>query len=207
MNFLRFQNPSTHLDAFTRQYLETALWSTNDESTDQGGEPMDKNYSIHDFDKRAIEQAIRDCRLFRAYNTKDIADAEAYGKSETDIAHDFWLTRNRHGVGFWETPDYPKELGKRLTASAHQFGEVNLYVGDDGKIHDSVSDRFHNPLERFFINPIKGDFIHAGRTFQASSLIEALKQAKKEWPLADAVRVHFSDKHDETIVLKPGWFK
>jgi hypothetical protein len=64
-----------------------------------------------------------------------------------------------------------------------------------------------NPLERFFINPIKGDFIHAGRTFQASSLIEALKQAKKEWPLADAIRVHFSDKHDETIVFKPGWFK
>lgn len=28
-------------DAFTSAYIECALWSTNDESTPQGGEPLE----------------------------------------------------------------------------------------------------------------------------------------------------------------------
>lgn len=48
--------------------------------------------------------------------------------------HDFWLTRNRHGAGFWDG-DYEKADGEKLTELAHSFGEINLYVGDDGKIY------------------------------------------------------------------------
>lgn len=29
----------TSLDSFTRAYIETALWSSNDESDESGGEP------------------------------------------------------------------------------------------------------------------------------------------------------------------------
>jgi hypothetical protein len=49
------------------------------------------------------------------------------------IGHDFWLTRNRHGAGFWDRG--LGDLGDKLTAAAHTYGESNLYVGDDGQVY------------------------------------------------------------------------
>ena len=46
--------------------------------------------------------------------------------------HDFALTRNRHGVGFWDG-DWPV-YGDLLTKLAHSFGEIELYVSDEGEI-------------------------------------------------------------------------
>lgn len=45
------------LDKFTRQYLETALWSSNDESDDSGGEPFDFNYTTEDIAEESIAAA------------------------------------------------------------------------------------------------------------------------------------------------------
>ena len=47
--------------------------------------------------------------------------------------HDFWLTGNRHGAGFWDR-GYGAD-GDTLTEAAHGYGDVDLYVGDDGQIH------------------------------------------------------------------------
>ena len=44
------------------------------------------------------------------------------------VVYDFWLTRNRHGAGFWDG-DY--ENGEVLTDIADSFGEVSTYEGDD----------------------------------------------------------------------------
>lgn len=41
--------------------------------------------------------------------------------------HDLWLTRNGHGVGFWDG-DWPEPLAEILTDSAHRLGPVDLYV-------------------------------------------------------------------------------
>jgi len=45
--------------------------------------------------------------------------------SEEQAGHDFWFTRNGHGVGFWDKPEiygeYPADL---LTKKAQVFGEV-----------------------------------------------------------------------------------
>lgn len=35
----------TELDAFTTSYITAALWATNDEATEAGGEPLDRNYA------------------------------------------------------------------------------------------------------------------------------------------------------------------
>lgn len=47
-------------------------------------------------------------------------------QSEADILCDFWLTRQGHGVGFWDGDydhdDHPS-LGEDLTSLAHSFGE------------------------------------------------------------------------------------
>jgi len=108
-----------------RQYLETALWS----STGDNSEPLDKNHNIEDIAKESIEKASKDCDLFieKAGSLLDGLDLE-------DIGHDFWLTRNHHGAGFWDG-DYDEEIGKKLTDISHSFGGCDMYVGDDGNIY------------------------------------------------------------------------
>lgn len=120
------------LDSFTYAYLECALWS----STDDAGEPIDDTYAFADLAYATVERAIDDCNLFQDANSEDIAQAPD-GSNFNGIeraGHDFWLTRNHHGAGFWDG-DYPKETGERLTVASHAFGELTLYVGDDGSLY------------------------------------------------------------------------
>ena len=124
------------LDPFTRQYMETALWSSNDESDEAGGDPMDENYDLSDIADETVAQMIADCRKFQEENKADLEAAYVVGKTPSDAGHDFYLTRCGHGVGFWEKGDWPEEIGERLTAAAEAFKEYNLYVGNDGKIHN-----------------------------------------------------------------------
>jgi|SRR5579872_930254 len=109
-------------------YIECALWSTTDESTPQGGEPLDTNYGPTDLTPETLERMRADCEAFLNANTGDI------GTAYTRTGHDFWLTRNRHGAGFWDG-DWPEDVGERLTRAAHAFGECELYVGDDAKVY------------------------------------------------------------------------
>lgn len=48
----------------------------------------------------------------------------------TMLAHDFALTRNRHGAGFWDG-DWAEPWGKILTDFAHQWPETELYLSDN----------------------------------------------------------------------------
>lgn len=114
---------------FLHAYLTTALWSSTDNSTPQGGEPLDKNYGIGDIAQESMDQAEKDCKKFLEENFSMIP-INRWG----DAGHDFWLTRNRHGAGFWDG-DWPEEHGKLLTESAHSFGEIDPYIGEDGKIY------------------------------------------------------------------------
>jgi hypothetical protein len=45
-------------------------------------------------------------------------------------AHDFILTRNHHGAGFWDG-DWHEPWGSRLTELSHQFGEISTYLNTD----------------------------------------------------------------------------
>jgi len=116
------------LDPFTRAYLECALWSSTDESTSQGGEPMDANYSIEDIEPATIDHAIDECKRFQE-QAGDLIVPDL-GRA----GHDFWLTRNGHGAGFWDG-DWPEEDGDKLTELSKQFGEYHLYVSYLGSIY------------------------------------------------------------------------
>ncbi len=126
------------IDKFLRGYVTAALWSSNDESRDDGGDPLDQNYDASDIAPETMAAMRKDCEAFMAANEADlIAYMERYvPKGEYTTAecagHDFWLTRNGHGVGFWDRD--LGALGDRLTEACEAFGEVNLYVGDDGQI-------------------------------------------------------------------------
>ena len=133
------------MNEFVRHYLETALWSSTDESTPEGGEPMDKNYTVEDMAPETIAKAKADCERFQALAGEMLANALDSGEcgwSPDDhtarSAHDFWLTRNGHGAGFWDG-DWPVN-GDNLTAlvgHGTDFPEVDLYVGDNGLIYSS----------------------------------------------------------------------
>lgn len=114
------------LDKFTKAYLGAALWSSTDDE-----EPLDENYSIGDFSESTLTKSIEECNRFRSENEADLADLE-----DAQSGYDFWFTRNRLGVGFWDR-GYPENQAERLSDSARIYGEVYPYVGDDGKLYIS----------------------------------------------------------------------
>lgn len=137
------------MDAFTTAYVETALWSSNDESDDQGGEPLDENYSVSDIDEATLAKMIADCADFQErfgelIDDDDSPDIQKHGAREL-AGYDFWMTRNGHGVGFWEHSDWPKH-GKELDAGAKTYGSFDLYLGDPDEDGERVI--YGTPLER-----------------------------------------------------------
>lgn len=112
----------------TNYYLICALWASNDESDERGGNPLDENYGIDDFSSEATERAERECQAFLS------TYSDIIGNRFDQAGHDFWLTRNRHGAGFWDG-DWQKDIGNILTNASHAFGELHVYVGDDNKLY------------------------------------------------------------------------
>jgi hypothetical protein len=131
--------PAIAIDTFTNAYIEAALFSSTDESRDDGGDPMDDNYTVDDIAPATLAKMAEDCRLFQSMFSEFIQD-------DVSLAgYHFWMTRNGHGTGFWNGMwDQPYDLlpehatvGDYLTAMCKPFGEFDLYVGDDGMIHGS----------------------------------------------------------------------
>jgi hypothetical protein len=104
-------------------YIAAALWSSQDEA----GEPLDSNYTRDDLAPATLASMTEDVTAFLNDHADDIGD------NESDAGHDFWLTRNRHGAGFWDG-DWA-DAGQRLTDASHVYGSVDLYVGDDGLVY------------------------------------------------------------------------
>lgn len=111
-------------NAFRTAYATCALWS----SVGDDDRPMDEAFTVADFAPEAMERIRADCDTFQARAGDLLADIRT-----EQAGHDFWLTRNRHGAGFWDRG--LGDVGDRLTALAHTFGECNVYVGDDGLIY------------------------------------------------------------------------
>lgn len=118
------------LDAFTTAYIEAILFSENDESTPSGGEPLNKNYSAEDIAPEAMVKIKEDCEKFQKDNASILDPLPQ--KEIRRAGHDFWLTRNHHGAGFWDG-DWP-EHGEALTASARQYIQLDIYL-HEGKIY------------------------------------------------------------------------
>lgn len=114
------------IENILRHYIACALWS----STDDNCEPLDGNYDASDLAPQTLAQMREDVADFVGPNTQLLLDS---GLTEEQIGHDFWLTRNGHGAGFWDHG--LGEVGDTLTAACKPYGNVDLYVGDDGKIY------------------------------------------------------------------------
>jgi hypothetical protein len=128
-------------DPFVKAYFDAALFSTTDGSNDMGGEPLDQNYTIRDFDPHTAMQMINDCEKFQAECADQLVEKALSRPGRFDVkqhgGQDFWLTRNRHGFGFW-TGDWRKSAAEILTEKAKQAGPFDLEVADDGKIRQVI---------------------------------------------------------------------
>lgn len=132
-------------DDFVNGYVTAALWTSTDESDESGGEPMDANYGPNDIASSTMKKMKADCAKFMKANKALLSDychhikrsTEQHGPHMSGAGHDFWLTRSGHGAGFWDRDyeDGRDDIGEKLTSACKKFGEVYLYVGDDGKIH------------------------------------------------------------------------
>ena len=111
-----------NLKIFVLSYLETASWVTcdSDENTNFTKEAMfiAENQCIK------FIQAVR--AEFGDDKAKELLDTR--GKDTTYLcAHDFFLTRNSHGAGFWDKPEYygGQENADRLTKVAQSMGTAD----------------------------------------------------------------------------------
>ena len=110
---------------FVNAYITCALWS----STDDNDCPLDSNYSKEDLSPLLYTTSIIECYdFFKENYTLWFRHMDC-----SQAGHDFWLTRNGHGAGFWDRGI--GRAGELLTDRANAAGQVDLYVGDDGKIY------------------------------------------------------------------------
>lgn len=119
------------LDSFTRSYVETALWLVSGPD----GEPTDDEYTVEDIDDATMTEMVQDCQGFANGLSQGLYDMITTQDDGWERAgHDFFLTRNRHGAGFWDG-DWPADAGRKLTQAAHTYGTFQLVVGEDGKVY------------------------------------------------------------------------
>jgi hypothetical protein len=114
-------------------YLECALWASvlYENETDEGTPFEAVDAEFNEVTLISMEAEFAD---FLAM-IEPILEKQSYEYSLNDeqIAHDFWLTRNGHGAGFWDRG--LGKLGEELTIAAESFGSLDLYTGDNGEIY------------------------------------------------------------------------
>lgn len=116
------------LEEMVDAYLIAALWA----ETDADGNPLEKTFDVSDFSSKARGQAEAECAEFLLKAGDAIQDLN----NDSQVGHDFWLTRNGHGVGFWDRENiYGPDMAQFLTAVAKDFPEIGVYGGTDGKLY------------------------------------------------------------------------
>ena len=121
---------AAYITEMVRHYVIAGLWTTTDNMDETGGDPLDESYSPDDMSDEAMASIMADVTAFVMSNWADLHDMDP-----EQAGHDFLLTRDRHGAGFWDRG--LGERGDRLTTAAHPYGDSGFYVGDDGQVHVS----------------------------------------------------------------------
>lgn len=121
------------MDAFIDGYEQAA----DSDNFDGPDEELVNDYIVG-WHPDTMKQFAADCVDFARDNVLDLV---ASGLDPRRAGADFWLTRNRHGAGFWDEgyrePEEANKALKRLTDASHAYGSAELYVGDDGWIYQS----------------------------------------------------------------------
>ena len=71
-------------------------------------------------DEEFLRESLIDCLAFLNANICYLSDDQL-----AQAGHDFWLTRNGHGTGFWDRPEIYGHYAERFTKVSENFGEVS----------------------------------------------------------------------------------
>ena len=99
------------------QLLETLIWSSD----------LDE-YDIDDF---LTEDSTKLIDSFKDFCKANATLIDNEGQDLSQVAHDFILTCNGHGAGFWDG-DYNE--GDKLTELCKPYGTFDPYITDDNKL-------------------------------------------------------------------------
>lgn len=125
-----------YLKAFQEAYVQCLLWTDEDmarEDTEERGDEWDENLwtseKVRSGDWGVMRSELTD---FILANHGDLREYRDKGRGAADAGHDFALSRNGHGTGFWDRG--MGELGDRLHKAAKVYGEESLILCEDGSI-------------------------------------------------------------------------
>lgn len=125
-----------------RHYLATALWTgmyVPAESQDE--EPLDEYVDrVDDLPQDVREELRTDWEDFLAAHEDDVREfMRVTGTDLGQVAHDFHLTRNGHGAGFWDRG--AGDVGEVLTKASKPYGPAELmgYLDESGGVSIFVS--------------------------------------------------------------------
>lgn len=158
--------PNDILKEIMKGYIECAIWTEEEELKDQMNQGFEQEDDENDeesnnpeLDKLIRLQANMNQKHFDSFSEENI-DANSLIQAYLDIkkfisnvpfeyiqeaiqengtgrlGHDIWLTRNRHGAGFFDHT-YDSDMEHALTKAASDLKEVYFYVGDDNLLHFS----------------------------------------------------------------------
>lgn len=130
--WVKYDVEDENLTAFLDAYRVATLWANaylEPESPDD--EPEQLGIENYQDDAVMAQVPTDDAEDFYLANR---ARLEATGGTWDQHGHDFALTRNHHGAGFWDR-GYPQELGERLTQAAQAYGEVHHDLAKDGTLY------------------------------------------------------------------------
>lgn len=115
--------------------VQTLLWSSSD-GDHEGLEEFDASPELIAQVTADWESFCQQAEVlgFDAVEHRATAINSAEGDEWDYAAHDFILTRNGHGAGFWDG-DWQQPWGDQLTALCRSFGEIGCYLGDDGLVY------------------------------------------------------------------------
>lgn len=119
------------LDTFTRSYIETALWASNDYDQDPPV-PLDRDHSVTDYAHSTLSKLAYIAQTWAGHMSDTLEES---GIDDGRAGHCLWLDQNGHGAGFGDEFNTPEEIRDKLRKAAKVLKEINLYVGDDGKIY------------------------------------------------------------------------
>jgi hypothetical protein len=114
------------LSVFTRAYVDAIFFTDAGPDADEAIQGK----AFPDFAPETVDKIVSDCACFELVNKALLDQAGTCDQN----GHDFWLTRNYHGAGFWDR-DYTLEVGEALTKAAEAFGQLSLVSGNNGKLY------------------------------------------------------------------------
>lgn len=145
-----FECDARKLDLIARGYLEAVAFTDGATGSEDALADLDLMRSGQGaWGDGELARIFTDCDAFARQAQPIIARHIGFADLEIDtqtgregytpeqVGRDFWLTRNGHGVGFWDRSFVPggAALGQELSTLADSFLPRDAYRGDDGRAY------------------------------------------------------------------------